>query len=245
MEFLDLVNISEAYMELINPSSLEKVATLGRFLRMTEGSRVIDYGCGFGTALVMWAEQFGISGVGIDIRPYACERARHKVWEAGLSEQIEIVCGAGADYRLGERQFDVATCIGASFIWGGYRPALQALKASITSKGRVGIGEPYWNRSDVPEEIRQKESSLHFESELLAIAREEGFEVEYVQRASVEDWDRYEADNWHGLIRWLEENPTHPNYAEVYTHLRKTQTDYFEFGREHFGWAMYVLTPSL
>ncbi len=245
MDFFDLVNISEAYMELVNPTSLEKVLALGRFLRLKEGSRVIDYGCGFGTALVLWAKEFGVTGVGIDIRPYACERAKEKVSAAGLTHRIQIVCGAGAEYPLGETRFDAATCIGASFVWGGYRPALQALRQAVHLQGRVGIGEPYWIRSDAPPEIRQKEPSFHLESELLSIARAEGFDMEYVVRASRDDWDRYEADNWHGLVRWLEANPHHPERNEVTTHLHKVQDDYFSFGREHFGWAMYALAPSL
>jgi len=93
MQFFDLVDISERYMELVNPSTPEKVMTLGKFLRLGEGSRVIDFGCGYAEPLVLWAEQFGIVGTGIDVREHACERARRKVSEKGLSDRIEIVCG--------------------------------------------------------------------------------------------------------------------------------------------------------
>jgi len=61
-------------------------------------------------------------------------------------------------------------------------------------------------------------------------------------RSSPDDWDSYEAGNWHGLVRWLEENPEHPDRPEVLTHLRKIQDDYFEFGRRYFGWAVFILT---
>jgi hypothetical protein len=32
MDFFDLVNISERYMELLNPTSTEKILTIGRIL---------------------------------------------------------------------------------------------------------------------------------------------------------------------------------------------------------------------
>jgi hypothetical protein len=65
--------------------------------------------------------------------------------------------------------------------------------------------------------------------------------LEYVVRASEEDWDRYVAGDWQGLVRWLEENPDGPQRADVIEHLRQSQDEYLRYGREHFGWALYVL----
>lgn len=243
MEFFDLVNISERYMEIVNPSTPEKIVKLGRFLRLREGSRVIDFGCGYGEALVLWAKQFGIHGTGIDVRQHVCERAKRKVAAKGLSDRIEIVCGKGADYVFEEQAFDAATCIGASFIWDGYRSAIRAMKPAIRPGGRVGIGEPYWTRDRVPPEYAAQMPSIHTEYQLLQMAREEGFDFEYVIRASHDDWDRYEADNWHGLIRWIEENPEHPERGEVIAHLHRIQDQYLKYEREYVGWAMYVLAP--
>ena len=137
MEFFDLMNISERYMELVNPSTPEKTITFGKFLRLRDSSRVIDFGCGYAKALIIWAEQFGIVGVGVDIRGQACDRARKKVSEKRLTDRIEIVCAHGADYSFQESAFDAATCIGASFIWGGYRPAIRAMRRAIGRGGRL------------------------------------------------------------------------------------------------------------
>jgi len=243
MNFFDLVNISERFMEIVNPSTPEKTINLGRFLRLREGSRVIDFGCGYAEALVLWAEHFGIRGIGIDVREHACERARRKVSDRGLDHRIEIVCAKGAEYSFEEKAFDAATCIGASFIWDGFRPTIRAMSRAATPQGRLGIGEPYWLTDNVPARYAAEEASVHTESELLRTAREEGFEFEYVIRASHDDWDRYEADNWHGLISWLEENPGHPERDEVTRHLHKIQEEYVTYGRRYLGWAMYVLAP--
>jgi SAM-dependent methyltransferase len=243
MNFFDLVNISERYMELVNPSSPEKVIRLGKFLRLRPGSRVIDFGCGFAEPLILWAENFGITGVGVEIREYACDRARQKLAEKGLSDRIDIVCASGSEYAFQPGAFDAAVCLGATFIWGGFQQTIQAMRPAIRQGGRLGIGEPYWLREQAPVKYLQQEASFHSEIELLRLARQEGFDYEYVVRASHDDWDRYEADNWHGLIRWIEDNPDHPERAAVIEHLHKSQEDYLTYGREYLGWEMVVLAP--
>lgn len=244
MDFFDLVTISERTMELVNPSTPAKVLKLGRALRLQEGSRVIDFGCGYAEALVLWAKAYGISGIGIDIRQAACDRAREKVMARGLADRIEIVCGKGDEYRFEPAAFDAATCIGATFIWGGFQPSIRAMKRAIRKGGRLGVGEPYWRHANVPQEVRELDPEILFEADVLRAAREEGFDLEIIVRANLDDWDRYESDNWHGLIHWLEENPNHPEREQVYNFLRRQQDEYFAYGREHLGWAMMALAPG-
>jgi len=117
------------------------------------------------------------------------------------------------------------------------------MKKMIVEEGRIGIGEPYWLSTEVPTEYPISERGIHSEYELLKITREEGFDIEYVIRTSHDDWDRYESDNWYGLVRWIEDNPDHPNRHEVIDHLHKIQDEYLKYGREYCGWAMYVLAP--
>ncbi len=110
--------------------------------------------------------------------------------------------------------------------------------------GRLVVGEPYWRKSDVPPDYSRNEKAVHTEYELVHIAREEGFDFEYAVRASDDDWDRYEAENWRGLLRWIEENPNHSERGEVIKHLHESQDEYTRYAREYFGWAIYVLNPA-
>ena len=97
MEFFDLMSISHRYMEILNPSTSEKIIKLGKLLKLKKGNRVIDFGCGCAEPLTLWAEEFGITGIGIDISEDFCDRARTKLAMRGLSDQIEIVCSPAAD----------------------------------------------------------------------------------------------------------------------------------------------------
>jgi SAM-dependent methyltransferase len=225
MDFFDLVNISERYMELVNPSTPEKVLKIGEVLGLEEGSRVIDFGCGYGEVLALWAERFGISGMGIEIREHACDRANAKMVKRGLADRIEIICANAAEYPFEQGAFDVAACIGASFIWKGFRPTIQNMRTAIHGGGKLVIGEPYWRVAQVPPEYASTEK-FHFEHELLNIAHQEGFDFEYMVRANHDDWDNYEAVNWYGLVRWIEENSDHPERQQVIDHLHKYQEEY-------------------
>ncbi|GAI05669.1 unnamed protein product [marine sediment metagenome] len=180
MDFFDLMSISHRYMEILNPSTSEKIIKLGKLLKLKEGNRVIDFGCGCAEPLIIWAEEFGITGIGIDISEDFCDRAKKKLAVRGLSDRIEIVCSNGADYVFGERAFDAATCIGATFIWGGYKETIQAMKRAIHQNGRLGIGETHWLSDQVHPEYAQKQTSTHTEPELTQITRDEGFELEYI-----------------------------------------------------------------
>lgn len=95
MRFLDIMGISHRYMEILSPSTPEKIIKLGKLLKLEEGKRVIDFGCGCAEPLTLWAEEFGITGIGIDISEDFCDRARQKLASSGLSDRIEIVCSMG------------------------------------------------------------------------------------------------------------------------------------------------------
>lgn len=241
MNFLELKNISEAFMELVNPTSTEKIIKAGQVAGLKRGNKVIDFGCGFAEPLILWAERFGISGVGIDIRPYACERAKNKIMERGLSDRLEVVCEDAAHYVYPPHSFDLASCIGATFIWGTFRDAVHAMKNAILPTGRLVIGEAYWLMDDIPVEFRSQQTEVTTEVELLQGARQEGFDFEYVLHSNHDEWDRYEADNWYALLRWIEDNPEHPERQQVIDHLHESQDEYARYGRMYLGWAIYIL----
>lgn len=240
MDSMELYNISERYMELINPCSGKKILKIGAAMHLGPRSRVIEFGCGFGEVLAIWAEAYGIGGVGIDVREHACERARQKMAARGLADRIEIVCGKGAEYAFEPGAFDAAACIGASFIWGGFGETIAGMRGAIGPEGRLALGEPYWLSSRVPPEYVRQEP-FHHEHELLALSREAGFDWEYAVRASHDDWDAYEATNWRGLVWWIEHHPDHPDRQQVIEYLHRSQEEYTRYGREFLGWAIYVL----
>ena len=195
---------------------------------------------------MQWAEKFGISGTGVDISTPLCEGANEKITKHGLSDRIELVNKPGSEFIPERPGYDVATCIGATFIWDSSRSAIQAMKKVVRPSGKLAIGEVYWLKEGIPQEYLDKSGAdiAMFEHELLQITMEEGYDIEYIVRASLDDWDRYNTGRWHNLIRWIHENPVHPDRQEIINHLHVQQEKYLRYEREYLGWAIYILAQN-
>jgi len=239
MQWYEIYDLAERYHTIINPSSEEKILKVGEVAGMNDQTRLIEFGCGFAAPMILWAERFGITATGIEFRPYAVRRANEAIAAKELGDRLNVIEADGAAYDTGGETYDIAVCLGASFIWGGYRETLKALTPCLRPGGRLIVGEPYWLTSQAPPEYVLREK-FHTERELLAITRAEGWSFEYVLHSSHDEWDRYEADNWRSLMRWLRENPEHPDRDEVEAKLKAWQEEYLTFGREYLGWAIYL-----
>ena len=220
LQIVDLLELGSREQKTSYATPL-KLAALGRVMGLGHNTEVIDHGCGKGQTLILWGKYFGISGMGIDRSRSFCDIAEQRVKEEGLSGRIEIVCDDASTYPVRQEAYDVACCIGASFIWGGFRPTLRALKHVITTTGKIVVGEPYFTQESVPRELVEFEGDCHTEVELLRIMNEEGFDLKQVFRASSDDRDWYTAF-------WSQKG------QEMYLkHMRKCE-----------GFAMYLMYPS-
>jgi cyclopropane-fatty-acyl-phospholipid synthase len=84
-------------------------------LRLREGERVLDVGCGWGSFVIHAAREHGVHALGVTLSPAQAELARRRVAEAGLEDRVEIrIC----DYRdlggvgAGGARFDAIASIG-------------------------------------------------------------------------------------------------------------------------------------
>jgi SAM-dependent methyltransferase len=60
-------------------------------------THVVDLGCGNARFLLGAAERFGITGVGVDLSPEACEDAQRRIADAGLVGKVVVRCGDAGD----------------------------------------------------------------------------------------------------------------------------------------------------
>ena len=87
-----------------------KLELVCRKLRLTEGERVLDVGCGWGSFVIHAATHHGVRAVGITLAERQAELARERVREAGVSDRVEIRV---ADYReIADGPFDAIASIG-------------------------------------------------------------------------------------------------------------------------------------
>jgi cyclopropane-fatty-acyl-phospholipid synthase len=96
--------------ETIDEAQEAKLELICRKLRLTEGVRLLDIGCGWGGLLVYAAQRFGVSGLGVTLSEAQHRLATERVREAGLEERIRIEL---RDYRdITKESFDRIVSVG-------------------------------------------------------------------------------------------------------------------------------------
>jgi len=228
----------------MNPVTDAALVAAGEAAGLDEAATVIDFGCGNATALTLFAGVFGASGTGIEARPDACDTARAVAAAAGCGDAVAIICTDAREY-CPPTPADLVVALGASHIWGDVPEAIAALAAATGGTGRVLFGERYWKTTVVPPEFAREWPEILSEYEILAAARNEGYDLLWAWHAPVEEWDRYESGIWHNCLTWVQDHPDDPRTADILDYLRTIQEEYLAFGREHIGWGLYLLTPTV
>jgi len=226
--------------------STAKLDELIELLRLSPEATVLDIACGMAEILTRLAERYGVSGVGVDISPYCVADAKQKLQERVRDTRIEVLNMDGADYRP-ERPFDLAMCIGASWVYQGHRGTLRALKSMTKPGGFVLVGEPFWLKEPdeaylAAENHTRDMFGTHYENVL--VGEEEGLVPLYTMVSNQDDWDRYETLQWYAVETYAEDNSDDPDVPEILARVAQGRTNYLRWGRDTVGWALYLFRKA-
>jgi SAM-dependent methyltransferase len=240
-----LHEVAEAHHRILNAFSDEKLLLLGRICEVHAGTRVLDLACGKGELLCRWAQVYGSHGVGVDVSEVFLAAARARAAGLDVEGRVAFVHGDAGAY-VPDAAFDVACCIGATWIGGGIAGTIDLLRRAVMPGGLLLVGEPFWHELP-PDEARATVAShsdefLDLEGTLDRIEAA-GAELVELVVASGDDWDRYRAAQWWALSEWLEANPDDPRAGEVRAFRERQRRTYLRYGRRYLGWAVFVLTP--
>ena len=230
--------VAERDHEIQNPTSAEKLALLGSYLRLGPQTRVLDLACGKGGPALLLASTYGCSVYGIERAPEFVEVAHQRIEAAELGGLVEVVEADAHAVPLEPEAWDVALCLGATFVWDDLSGTLDALTPAVRPGGHVVIGEPYWKEWPLPRGIDdQGWVALH---ETVARFESAGLVLEGLIASSENDWDHYESQHWRALEEWLDANPRDPDASEIRERHEQARADYLGFQRELLGWAIFV-----
>jgi SAM-dependent methyltransferase len=233
--------VTHSRHDLLNPSRPETMSELGEALRLRPGLLVLDVACGHAEMLLRWHELFGIKGLGVDASPYHSRRAKERV-AARAPEALEVRQARGEDLELDER-FDVACCLGASWIWKGHRGTLEALAGFAKPGGAVVVGEPYWKAEPDPGYLRAEGCAREDFLDLEGCRRAAlglGFELVWMRGSSLVEWDEYEMLQNVALDAFARVHPDDPDLSEMRAKRRMHDEAYFRWGRDCLGWAIWA-----
>jgi cyclopropane-fatty-acyl-phospholipid synthase len=119
-----------------------KLELVCRKLGLSEGERVLDVGCGWGSFVIHAAARHGVNAVGITLSEQQAQLARTRARDAGVADRVEFRV---ADYReVSDGPFDAVASIGmvehvgeeridlyAQRLWGLLRPSGRLLNHGI------------------------------------------------------------------------------------------------------------------
>jgi SAM-dependent methyltransferase len=228
--------VAERDHPLQNPTSAHKIRQLGEHVRLQPGQRVLDIACGRGGPALILASTFGCRVVGVEKAVEFAEVARERVAAADLQANVEIVLRDAREFSSQPDEFDVALCLGASFIWDGLPGTLAAMTPAVRAGGYVVVGEPFWRTfPDGLDDMGYTDLAGTFRRFEAA-----GLAVVGLIASSEDDWDAYESLHWRALEEWLAANATDPDAAEIGRQHRKYRDAYMRTERDLLGWAIVI-----
>lgn len=230
--------VAERDHDIQNPTSADKIRQLGERLRLTSASHVLDIACGKGAPAIILATTFGCRITGVERAAEFAADARARVAAAALNDRVEIIEQDAAEFALEPEGYDVAMCLGASFIWDGLAGTLSALVPAARRGGHVVVGEPYWRRWPLPDGI--DDGGYVMLDETAARFAAAGLQLEALFDASLDDWDRYETPHWRALEEWLAANPDDPDAPEFRRRHEQSRHEYLAWQRDLLGWAIFA-----
>ena len=256
---LRFFEIAERYHIIQNPITLDKLEAISAACRLQPGMRVLDLGCGRGELLTRWAEQYGISGVGVDISPVFLAEANRRAEARGVTEQVTFIQGdAGqvlADHPDFVGAFDVVTCIGATWVGGGTPGTLAIMEQALKDRqrGLLLVGDVYWTQLPAGEEADAIYAHMGEESHAWAVGlpgmlemfHTAGYDLVQMVMANPDNWDQYYAQEWRSAHEWLRENPDDPDHAALHQWMDDSQRGYLRYEREYCGWGIFMLQAQL
>jgi SAM-dependent methyltransferase len=234
--------ISESRHRILNPFTVAKLRLLGQICAGTGQKRILDLCCGKAEMLCMWAAEYDASGVGVDISEVFLAAARQRADEMQVADRVTMVHSDAATYAAGsDEQFDVVSCIGATWIGGGLVGTLGLMRPLVDAGGLVVVGEPYWI-DPVPEGASVLADG-EFDSLAGTLDRFDsvGFDLVEMVHASPDDWDRYVAAQWMTVDDWLTDHLDDPDADGLRDWIRAGQRCYLTVDRRYLGWGVFVL----
>jgi SAM-dependent methyltransferase len=238
--------IAEANHRILDPFTHEKLRLLGEVSGVGPGTRILDLACGKGEMLSCWASWFGSGGVGVDLSHVFLGAAVERASELGVSARVSFVQGDAGAYVAEPGGYDIASCLGATWIGGGLAGTLALLLPAVRAGGLAIVGEPFWHEEPPAEAYAALGVGPADYTSLAGTwekIRNAGFELAEMVLADQDSWDRYEAAHWPTILDWLAANPDDPDHDAMREMLDRERDAHLRWGRRYLGWGVFVCRP--
>ena len=239
--------IASKYIRILNPLTEDQLMLLGEICRLCPGMKQLDLACGKAEMLCRWAQKYGISGIGVDISPAFLDEAKKRASELEVTKKLIFVQGDAGKYPQGAHDFDVVSCIGATWIGNGLNGTIELMKPVLKPDGLLLVGEPYWIEKppeDAYAALEVGENDYVSLDGTLERFESGGLQLVEMVLADQYGWDRYEAPQWMAVDDFLSMNPDYPDAKALYEWTSNNRRVYLKYGRRYLNWGIFVLRFS-
>jgi SAM-dependent methyltransferase len=235
------------------PLSEVRAARLVSRLARTRPATVLDLGCGWGELMLRILSAVpGAVGTGVDLSGADLARGRDNAAARGLSGRVSFIEESAVGTAHGPA--DLVLCVGSSHVLSEARPpqhtvdALHELRRLVSPGGRVLLGEGFWEHPPTPGDIAAMwpgttAGDYRDLAGLVGLAVSAGFRPEWIETASLEEWDDFESGVAADVEEWLADHPDHPQAAETRKRADDRLSIWLRGSRGCLGQAYLTLIP--
>ena len=240
MDYKQILSVCEERKHLISMVSVERIVELGYSIGLNENSRVLDFGCGYGTMLKIWSEAFGISGIGIDIESEFIETGKSRL----TNDRIELLTEDMFEYKTDEK-FDVLLCtefscgaVGHDVPFADLKSGLDFLSQFSKLNGKIIFGRLFSKFPNLPKELIDFDGELPTLIEIYEAVKQSGYYITAMATDTTAEWERY--ITW-SAKRDLENLRRTPTDTALASWIDKWYQIYFEYRRQYEGWGLFAV----
>jgi len=220
---------------------------VNRLLRRADrqpAARILDLGCGE-AAWTLQALTHHPDGHadGVDVSPYALERATAAAAARGLTDRLTLHERDARTY-VPDGDYDLVLCVGSTHAFGGFADTLRLAGRHVNADGILLVGEGFWQTPPAPEALAALDATPDEYTDLtglVEVAELAGWTPVYAHVSDAAEWDDYEW-SWVGsLTEWALDNPGHPDAVEALAVAREHREQWLRGYRDVLGFATLVL----
>lgn len=235
--------ISHRDLIYCNPLSLTKMETVIGLLELAPGARVLDIGSGKAELLIRLVERYNVEAVGIDRSPHFLLEARQQVTSRIPFGKLTLKEVDATEFQINPTSLDLAICIGATEIFGGYKNTLQTLANLVQPNGQILIADLYWKREPDPDYlvafgVSQNEYTTHAQNVAIGVAQ--NLVPVYATVSNDDEWDYYEWMHLRAVENYAMQHPDDPDVPALLTRIRTWRDLYLGWGRDILGFGIYL-----
>lgn len=230
------------------PLSETRADALVQRLTRHRPTSVLDIGCGSGELMLrILAATPEATGTGIDLNADDLARGRKAAEDRGLASRTRFAEESATGTTHGPA--DLVLCVGASQALGDRLPeALGELRRLVTGRGRVLLGEGFWQRTPTPAELSRMWPDAAVTDHpdlatLIGLAVAAGFRPEWTETASLDEWEEFESGYLADTEVWLAGHPDHPLAAQTRERADRHRARWLTY-RGVLGLAYLTLVPT-